>query len=71
VDDAPVPGCEFGDRVGWCSQYIQSASDCRQPSVAAYCCRTCLSEYQGKSFALAADTPPLIKSSTPKTPASR
>ena len=45
-------GCEFGDRVGWCSQYIQSAADCRQPSIAAYCCHTCQSRYQGESFAL-------------------
>lgn len=41
-------GCEYGDRVGWCEQYIRSESDCRQLSVAGYCCHTCQSRYQVK-----------------------
>jgi len=47
-----ILGCEYGDRVGWCRQYIRSEAECRQPSVAAYCCQTCQSKYQGKSKCL-------------------
>ena len=34
-------GCEYGDRVDWCRNYVQDASQCRRKELAAQCCQTC------------------------------
>ena len=38
---APFPGCEYGDKAGWCRSYVQSANECQNEKVAEQCCHSC------------------------------
>jgi len=34
-------GCEYGDKVPWCSGYVRGPTECQRSEIADYCCHTC------------------------------
>lgn len=44
--NASRTGCEYGDKVEWCSSYVKGPTECQRPEVKEYCCDTC-SRYLG------------------------